>query len=143
MQFSRASSPPPSIPYRPLDLSLRDRPPLLAYDSQKYFSDHDVRSASFQKRSNGHFWTYWSLRKRLLVAGLCVGGVAVLAAIIGLLVRKVGRSKDHSSGASNTNATSSKPSDPSSFTKDPRLHQTFWGFAYTPNASNLTKRAYD
>ncbi|CAD6563608.1 MAG: hypothetical protein TREMPRED_000010 [Tremellales sp. Tagirdzhanova-0007] len=79
-----ASPLPPSIPYRTFDLSLEGRPPLLGYDSQKHFADNDARSQSLKQRSNGHFWTYWSLRKRLLVTGICVGGITVLIIIIGM-----------------------------------------------------------
>jgi hypothetical protein len=62
------------------------------------------------------------------------GGVIVLAAIIAGVVAGVLLNK-HSSSSSNAGVTgvvSSDAADPSVFTKDSNLHQSFYGMCYTP-----------
>ncbi|RXW21947.1 hypothetical protein EST38_g3908 [Candolleomyces aberdarensis] len=85
-------------------------------------------------------------RSKWIIIG-CVVGLLVLAAIgtaVGVVVSK-NNSKSSSSSSSSSNSgkgsnsgnstTGGKPGDPSNFTKDPALHQAFYGMAYTPEGA--------
>jgi len=78
--------------------------------------------------------------RRLLIGGLVVGAIALIAIIAGVAVSRKhktgGNAKDAAKG-SGTGGSLSNPNDPSKFTKDPKLHQVFWGFAYTPYGTQL------
>ncbi|TFK43665.1 glycoside hydrolase family 17 protein [Crucibulum laeve] len=68
--------------------------------------------------------------KRIVIA--TIAGVLVLIAVgvtAGILVSK------NNSKSSTTTGTKSNSKDPSNFTKDPRLHKSFYGLAYTPEGS--------
>lgn len=75
-------------------------------------------------------------------------GAIIIAVVIGVVVsnNKKTNNKNLSttgSGASTTGPSSNAtvqqtdPNDPSQFTKDPNLHQSFYGLAYTPVGSQL------
>jgi exo-beta-1,3-glucanase (GH17 family) len=69
------------------------------------------------------------------------GSVIALVALIGIGVG-VGVAVSHKKGSSTSTTNSSvvsqtDPNDPSTFVKDPRLHQSFYGIAYTPAGSQL------
>ncbi|KAJ2931762.1 hypothetical protein H1R20_g5495, partial [Candolleomyces eurysporus] len=87
-------------------------------------------------------------RSKWIIIG-CVVGVLVLAAIgtaVGVVVSK-NNSNNKSSSSSSSSSNSGKGSnsgnsstggnsgDPSNFTKDPALHQAFYGMAYTPEGA--------
>lgn len=80
--------------------------------------------------------------KKAWIIGGVIGAVVVIGAIVGGVVGGVMKSKSNSgssgSGSNSNGATLSNPNDPSSFSKDPNLHQSFWGFAYTPEVSLIT-----
>jgi hypothetical protein len=68
--------------------------------------------------------------------------VIVLAAVgtaVGVIVSKNNSNSSSSSSKSTKNgsstATTSDPNNPSKFTKDPALHQAFYGMAYTPEGA--------
>ncbi|KAF5358994.1 hypothetical protein D9758_004816 [Tetrapyrgos nigripes] len=93
-------------------------------------------------------------RRRWILIGSIVGLVALIAIGVGVGVG-VTRNNDNddndnnraasasSSGNSSTGSTSdgapaqTDPNDPSTFVRDSRLHQSFWGMAYTPEGSQL------
>lgn len=78
-----------------------------------------------------------------ILALLAIGGI--VAGVVVSQVHKGSGSKGTSSSdatsgtgtgsGSSGNGTVSLGSDPSVFTKDDRLHQSFWAFAYTPQVS--------
>ena len=72
---------------------------------------------------------------------LAVLGIIIIAVTVGVVVSKKGSknlSSSSSSGASsNSPVKQTDPNDPSQFTKDSNLHQSFYGIAYTPVGSQL------
>ncbi|KJA26416.1 glycoside hydrolase family 17 protein [Hypholoma sublateritium FD-334 SS-4] len=76
-----------------------------------------------------------------------VVGIIIVAVVVGVVVSNNNKknsnlsttsSSDSSTGASaNATTQQTNPNDPSSFTKDPTLHQSFYGMAYTPVGSQL------
>jgi exo-beta-1,3-glucanase (GH17 family) len=76
-----------------------------------------------QRRSKWVLWTAVALGAALIIGGI-VAGIAISA------------SKKHtssgSSGGSSGGNSSKGGSDPSKFDKNPNLHNSFYGFAYTP-----------
>lgn len=81
-------------------------------------------------------------RKRwLLIGGIVLGAIALIGIIAGVLVsRKKGGPSSSSSSSANTRT--SNLGNPSDFAKDPKLHQSFYGFAYTPNVGRSSVRAH-
>lgn len=78
--------------------------------------------------------------KFLIIGGVLLGIAALTGIIAGVVVSQLNKNKSNGSSSSSSatnsgNTTLSNPSDPSVFTKDSRLKQSFWGFAYTPNVS--------
>ncbi|KAF8631573.1 hypothetical protein AX15_002324 [Amanita polypyramis BW_CC] len=72
-------------------------------------------------------------RSRWIVVGSLVALVAVIVIVVAIAVtlsRKTNKSSSSSSSDSSPQLTN--PNDPSSFVKDTRLHQSFYGMAYTP-----------
>lgn len=85
-------------------------------------------------------------RKKWIVVGaiLTIIGIIVIAVTAGVVVSNSKKKNNNlsSSGASaaapNPTAVSqTNPNDPSTFVKDPKLHQSFYGMAYTPVGSQL------
>ena len=69
-------------------------------------------------------------------------GLIVLGVVVGVVVSKNHSTRSaSSSGGSNSNSGSpvnqTNPNDPSTFVKNPLLHQSFYGMAYTPAGSQL------
>ncbi|WWC71096.1 uncharacterized protein I206_105049 [Kwoniella pini CBS 10737] len=80
--------------------------------------------------------------KKWLIIGCILFGIAALIGIIvGVVVSQVKKNNDNSSSTdkSNSNNTSvlNDSNDPSDFQKNSNLHQSFWGFAYTPQDALL------
>ncbi|KAF9525627.1 glycoside hydrolase superfamily [Crepidotus variabilis] len=76
----------------------------------------------------------------LAVTGLIIVGVVVGVVVAGKKTSSSTRStgSSGSTGASpNSPVQQTDPNDPSKFTKDPDLHQAFYGMAYTPVGSQL------
>lgn len=78
----------------------------------------------------------------LQVIGSIVGilGLVIIAVAVGVSVSKSHKSSSNlsSSSGSGTNGSTvnqTDPNDPSSFAKDSRLKQSFYGIAYTPEGS--------
>jgi hypothetical protein len=67
--------------------------------------------------------------------GLIAIGVAVGVVVSKNNSKSSSSSSSHSSGGSTVPQTN--PNDPSTFVKDARLHQSFYGLAYTPAGSQL------
>lgn len=70
---------------------------------------------------------------------IAVIGLVIIAVVAGIVVSNNHKKR---STLSSTNSPSSvvnqtNPSDPSTFTKDSRLKQSFYGLAYTPAGSQL------
>ena len=59
-------------------------------------------------------------------------GIIVIGVVLGITL---GRHGNKSSSSSGNSSNSSDLSDPSSFQKDPRLFQSFYGISYTPTGS--------
>ncbi|WVQ84409.1 hypothetical protein IAT38_006561 [Cryptococcus sp. DSM 104549] len=82
-------------------------------------------------------------RKRWWLIASAVGVLALIGIIVGVVVSQVKKNNDSSndsasSGSSGSgNGTLTVGDDPSDFTKDANLHQSFWGFAYTPNDAQV------
>lgn len=78
---------------------------------------------------------------------VAVVGIIIVAVVVGVVVSNNNKknnnlstssSSDSSTGASaNATTQQTNPNDPSSFTKDSTLHQSFYGMAYTPVGSQL------
>ncbi|KAF8730312.1 hypothetical protein AX14_005656 [Amanita brunnescens Koide BX004] len=73
-------------------------------------------------------------RSQWIVMGSIVAlvGIIVIGVVLGITLGRHGRKSSSSSGNS---SNSSDLSDPSSFQKDPRLFQSFYGISYTPTGS--------
>jgi len=91
---------------------------------------YDERSDWLKEQQRGS-----SRTKRMIWAG--VGGV--ILAVIGIAVGvTVSNNNKHKSNSPSTAGTvHSNPNDPSQFDKDPRLHRSFYGFAYTPLGAQM------
>jgi len=79
-----------------------------------------------------------SARSRWMVIGSLVAlvGIIAIAAAIGVTVAKKSKSaKSAASGSSSSSGSGGSSNDPSNFAKDPNLHQSFHGLAYTPKGS--------
>lgn len=86
-----------------------------------------------------------SKKRWFVIGGIILAVAAVVGIVVGVVVSQV--NKNHNGNGSkssndSSNSTSSSGNgtltigrDPSTFQKDSRLHQVFWGFAYTPNVS--------
>ena len=72
-----------------------------------------------QTRSKWILWGAVALGAALILGGI-VAGIAIST------------SKKHSSSGSSGGNSTSGGSDPSKFDKNPNLHNSFYGFAYTP-----------
>jgi exo-beta-1,3-glucanase (GH17 family) len=85
-----------------------------------------------------------SKRSKWMVIGsaLALVGLIVIGVVVGIVVSKNAKksgSGSTSKGSSNgpSVVTQSDPNDPSTFQKDSRLKQSFYGMAYTPDGSQL------
>ncbi|WWC88321.1 uncharacterized protein L201_003229 [Kwoniella dendrophila CBS 6074] len=84
-------------------------------------------------------------KKWLIIGGVILGVIALIGIIVGVVVSQVNKNKNSNSGSSNSGSTSNgnngntlkNANDPSDFTKDSNLHNSFWGFAYTPQEALL------
>lgn len=86
-----------------------------------------------------------SKKRWFVIGGIILAVAAVVGIVVGVVVSQVNKNHNGngSKGSNNSsNSTSSSGNgtltiggDPSTFQKDSRLHQVFWGFAYTPNVS--------
>ncbi|KIK66578.1 glycoside hydrolase family 17 protein [Collybiopsis luxurians FD-317 M1] len=73
-----------------------------------------------------------------VIGGLVLAVVIAVAVALGVtLSKKNSTSSSSSSSSSGSSVTNSDPNDPSKFTKDSRLKQSFYGIAYTPAGSQL------
>jgi len=101
-------------------------------------NDNGRPSAWLEKQQSG------SRKSKFLVVGALVGLLALIAIGVGVGVSVSSKNRTKTSGNnSNSNSTSnnnssdpvtqSDPNDPSTFQKDPRLIQSFYGIAYEPN----------
>ncbi|TEB26994.1 glycoside hydrolase [Coprinellus micaceus] len=82
-----------------------------------------------QKGANRSKWLIWG-------AVFGVVGLAIVGIVVGVVVSK-NNSKSSSSSSSSGVIKQTDPNDPSTFVKDSRLHQSFYGMAYTPKDSQL------
>jgi hypothetical protein len=86
-------------------------------------------------KSNRRFWI-------MLGAILAVVGIIIVGVTAGLVVANHKKSSHNlssssSSSSNNTVVNQTNPNDPSTFVKDPNLHPSFYGLAYTPVGSQL------
>jgi len=106
--------------------------------SYTHLADNGRPSEWLEKQQSG------SRRSKLLIVGSLVALIAVIAIGVGVGVSVSNKNKTRTSGNnSNSNGnstgnssnpvTQSDPNDPSTFQKDPRLIQSFYGIAYEPN----------
>jgi len=81
----------------------------------------------------------------MIGGGLALIGIIIIAVVVGVVVSKnnsknsktLSSSSSGSSSNSNSSVTQTNPNDPSTFVKNPKLHQSFYGIAYTPVGSQL------
>ena len=84
----------------------------------------------------------------MIGGGLALIGIIIIAVVVGVVVSKnnsknsktLSSSSSGGSGSSsnsNSSVTQTNPNDPSTFVKNPKLHQSFYGIAYTPVGSQL------
>ena len=72
-----------------------------------------------------------------------MAGIIIIAVIVGVVVTDTKKNNKNLSAnsvngpSSNATVKQTNPNDPSQFTKDPNLHQSFYGMAYTPVGSQL------
>lgn len=117
----------------------------------------DREHITFQLSPPHHLWSHRpnvTLCLTVQVIGSLVGLVALIAAgvTIGIILSNNNKhsssSSSSSSSASNSSSQASAvgpsgvvqqtdPNDPSTFVPDSRLHQSFYGIAYTPEGSQL------
>ncbi|KAJ7653486.1 glycoside hydrolase family 17 protein [Mycena rosella] len=83
-------------------------------------------------------------KSKLIVIGSIIGVVVLIAVGVGVGVSVAKNHKNtsaKSAAVSNSNSsgsvTQTDPNDPSTFVKNPALHQSFYGIAYTPFGSQL------
>ncbi|WVO18592.1 hypothetical protein L204_106311 [Cryptococcus depauperatus] len=83
-------------------------------------------------------------KKMFVIGGIILAAVIIIAIVIGVVVSQVKKNDDNGKGSkdgkdgknsSNKDGSVVIGDDPSNFKKDSNLHQSFWGFAYTPSAA--------
>jgi exo-beta-1,3-glucanase (GH17 family) len=141
--------------------SQADRPNMSAnqgyYDSNQAL-DPEGRKYGFANTGTATFgsaaWTADAAKRTkrskmmMIGGGLALIGIIIIAVVVGVVVSKnnsknsktlstSGSSGGGSSSNSNSTVTQTNPNDPSTFVKNPKLHQSFWGMAYTPAGSQL------
>lgn len=74
-----------------------------------------------------------------LWGGIVVAGILIIAGIVAGVVISQGKkgSSSSSGGGSKGGGVVSNPNDPSDFTKNDKLHNSFYGFAYTPIVNSI------
>lgn len=84
------------------------------------------------KRSNKKWW---------IIGGVILGIAAIAGIVAGVVISQT-KNKGSSNGGtgssssgSGSNAVLTNPNDPSVFDKNPNLHRSMWGLAYTPQVS--------
>lgn len=124
-------------PYPASNPNAQNQPYAPMQDSYQYeYQDHDEHPSQWLEKEQGSTkkskWVLWTAVGvgALLIIGGIVAGIAI------------SHSKKGSSNAStgSKNSTTSTSGDPSKFTKNPDLKQSFYGFGYTPVVSS--KRCY-
>jgi hypothetical protein len=93
-----------------------------------------------------------SKKKWAIIVGVVLGLAAIGGIVAGVVVSQVHKSSSGSNSSSasgsgsgggsssgNSSSVLSDPNDPSNFQKDSALHNSFWGFAYTPQVSTPHK----
>ncbi|KAF9779029.1 glycoside hydrolase [Thelephora terrestris] len=105
--------------------------------SYTHLGDSGKPSEWLEKQQSG------SRRSKLLIVGALIALAAVIGVGVGVGVSLSNKNRtsttngNNSNGNSNSNSsnpvTQSDPNDPSTFQKDPRLIQSFYGIAYEPN----------
>lgn len=77
---------------------------------------------------------------------MAVAGIIIIAVVVGVVLASNHNKKSNSNLSSSSGTTGASanatvqqtdPNDPSKFTQDPTLHQSFYGLAYTPVGSQL------
>ncbi|WWC62957.1 uncharacterized protein I303_105555 [Kwoniella dejecticola CBS 10117] len=111
--------------------------------SEEYFPNTDPNgtnekytgfTASRPARNNKKWW---------IIGGVVLGVAALIGIIVGVVVSQVNKNNNSSSSSSSNGSSSNSTNelknanDPSDFDKDSKLHQSFWGFAYTPQEALL------
>lgn len=105
--------------------------------SESYWPDQDTGAQPFtpQRRSRKKWW---------IIGGVVLGIAAIAGIVAGVVVSQT-RNKGSANGGSGSansgngnDSVLSNPNNPSSFAKDPRLHQSMWGLAYTPQVRTRT-----
>jgi hypothetical protein len=134
--FNNQATPPQQTAFTPSN----NRYSAMASDgrtsSYTHLADNGRPSEWLEKQQSG------SRRSKLLIVGSLVALIAIIAIGVGVGVSVSNKNKTRTSGNnSNSNGsgnssnpvTQSDPNDPSTFQKDPRLIQSFYGIAYEPN----------
>jgi exo-beta-1,3-glucanase (GH17 family) len=110
-------------PYTDVAASIRTRP---------HYGDRRGEFAASGLGTASEKTTAARSRKKWIIGGLVALGVVVL---IGIIAGVVVSQTHHSSSSSSTKSNTAITGDPSSFAKDSRLKQSFYGIAYTPENS--------
>ncbi|KAK4686138.1 hypothetical protein P7C73_g3992, partial [Tremellales sp. Uapishka_1] len=123
------------LPHRPYmngyRSSAHDAVPSESYYPIAPANEYDGLVRDQAKRKTKRGWT---------IAAIVLGIAAVVGIIVGVVVSQVhGKGASHSANSNSvkSNSTVLNSNDPSNFTLDDRLHQSFYGFAYTPNLAQV------
>lgn len=122
-------------------------------EANYHFSGQGYPAFEGQKKRSNKKWIVSSLVKFALlvslqlgkILGVCIAALVIVGVVVGVVVATKKTSSTRSTTGASSNSTASPnspvkqtdPNDPSKFTKDPDLHQAFWGMAYTPAGSQL------
>ena len=111
------------------------------------YAHQSIPSEAYWPENNGAHATGYATQatkakrnKWIKIGAIVFGVLAIIAVVVGVVVSQVDKKHSTSSGSSSSSdssGTQSNPNDPSDFSKDSRLHQSFYGFAYTPQVSPL------
>ncbi|KAJ2922551.1 hypothetical protein H1R20_g14549, partial [Candolleomyces eurysporus] len=78
-------------------------------------------------------------RSKFLIWGgvLVVVGLIIIGVVVGVVVSNNRKKNEDTKSSTSDAVNQTDPNDPSTFIKDPNLHQAFYGMAYTPENSQL------
>ncbi|KAG6862503.1 hypothetical protein C0995_000051 [Termitomyces sp. Mi166 len=121
----------PSVSHRDGMYSQAAMHSLADVNSGAPYANQSYQSGDWLERSEAS-----KKRSKMIVIGSLVGLVVliIIGVVVGVLVSK---NKSSSDSSSSSGVKQKDPNDPSTFVKDPALHQSFYGIAYTPEGSQL------
>ncbi|TFK27782.1 glycoside hydrolase [Coprinopsis marcescibilis] len=105
-------------------------------------SKHSSEGSSYGSAEGASPWSkeqQAKRRKKWLIVGLALTliGLTIAGAVTGVLLTRNNAVPSSSTSSGANVVKQSNPKDPSTFIKNPNLHQAFYGIAYTPENSQL------